>query len=741
MIMNHQVANIQRQGLINVDDHEVVAAIDKEERAYTSSHASEAKNDEFPHKEKELDDGNEGLENNQRNVKLAEQERASQQSSIIIETSDPLASSSNRNYHRQLEPKLSVVLPSNHKSLATPTIITSDHGQFVQATGITNHTPTPTHLLSSLIQLNGQEGMGLFTGLQSCTPTSAEGLVTTNGINPFFWNVAPVSSAEQIVASDQLTTDERREELSCRQAASGQMSSQAKERRKQQQQLSKLALDHIQSTNPMLLSPLLFLSPEQESFLRFAQQQQQHPLAGKTAHDHLVETEQQKVYNQAARQALTVGEVNSTLAFQQQQQQQQQEQRQQQFQLAQDLTAQNSNQTLAYHQISQQHHLNNHQSHLAGNAASLAQNNHYYHAQLNNQQQQQQKQLISPQQTYSHQPQQHQQTQTLFRPTTESHQVLYASKQVDLNNNPNSVQPPAAHHQLNGSTPGEQRLIELHHHHHHQQQQPLGCSPIQDPSQIQQQLFYAQQQQQQHQVGYQQLGQQDTHRRYILCNQQVRAPLRPEAPEPSQYSSQQASFLNSSVSTSSCSSLKDDVLSSSSPHIRQGQSNQSLKANPIDEQTGIAHEQVASPSSTATLKSVAQSPADLLADDISQATIIDPANQAKAKQTNGKKEPNRSISNSTSATNIEGVIVKKKSKGGRKKKLISDEEMIVRKNRSKERNRVAAKRCRQKRKQFLDELRAKIDNLNDLNRKLQKENTQIRNELELLKHHHKNAKT
>lgn len=65
------------------------------------------------------------------------------------------------------------------------------------------------------------------------------------------------------------------------------------------------------------------------------------------------------------------------------------------------------------------------------------------------------------------------------------------------------------------------------------------------------------------------------------------------------------------------------------------------------------------------------------------------------------------------------LVVKKKSKGGRKKKLITDEEMVARKNRSKERNRVAAKRCRQKRKQFLDELRGRIDNLNDMNRKLQ----------------------
>ena len=62
--------------------------------------------------------------------------------------------------------------------------------------------------------------------------------------------------------------------------------------------------------------------------------------------------------------------------------------------------------------------------------------------------------------------------------------------------------------------------------------------------------------------------------------------------------------------------------------------------------------------------------------------------------------------------------------------------MLERKNRSNERNRVADRRCRQKRKQFLDELRDKIDQLHGLNQGLRKENLLLKNELETLRQHH-----
>lgn len=61
----------------------------------------------------------------------------------------------------------------------------------------------------------------------------------------------------------------------------------------------------------------------------------------------------------------------------------------------------------------------------------------------------------------------------------------------------------------------------------------------------------------------------------------------------------------------------------------------------------------------------------------------------------------------------------KKRPGGRRRRNVTSEELQARKNRSKERNRVAAKRCRQKRKVFMDELRKRTDHLDQLNQRLQ----------------------
>lgn len=109
--------------------------------------------------------------------------------------------------------------------------------------------------------------------------------------------------------------------------------------------------------------------------------------------------------------------------------------------------------------------------------------------------------------------------------------------------------------------------------------------------------------------------------------------------------------------------------------------------------------------------------------------------QSTGQATKVKRLKKTQIQTKTELPSEDGVV-KKKSKGGRKKKLITHEELMARKNRSKERNRVAAKRCRLKRKRYLDELCSHIDNLNDSNKKLQKENTLLKNELELLKQHH-----
>lgn len=95
---------------------------------------------------------------------------------------------------------------------------------------------------------------------------------------------------------------------------------------------------------------------------------------------------------------------------------------------------------------------------------------------------------------------------------------------------------------------------------------------------------------------------------------------------------------------------------------------------------------------------------------------------------------------SLTTLNNSAETIRKKSRGGRKKKQITHEELVARKNRCKERNRVAAKRCRQKRKQFLDDLHNRIDGLNESNRKLQRDNTNLKMELELLRKHHKFCK-
>lgn len=115
---------------------------------------------------------------------------------------------------------------------------------------------------------------------------------------------------------------------------------------------------------------------------------------------------------------------------------------------------------------------------------------------------------------------------------------------------------------------------------------------------------------------------------------------------------------------------------------------------------------------------------------------VPPATSGTGDRGTPTKKQNKPTDKSSVQSTTGEAVVKKKSKGGRKKKLISQEEMIARKNRSKERNRVAAKRCRQKRKQFLDTLRDRIESLNDMNNKLQKENSILKSQLELIKRHH-----
>lgn len=82
------------------------------------------------------------------------------------------------------------------------------------------------------------------------------------------------------------------------------------------------------------------------------------------------------------------------------------------------------------------------------------------------------------------------------------------------------------------------------------------------------------------------------------------------------------------------------------------------------------------------------------------------------------------------------VTIKKRS-GGRRRRNVTCEELQARKNRSKERNRVAAKRCRQKRKVFIDELRKKTDNLDQLNQRLQVSNVGLHTKVYKLNSLHK----
>ncbi|KAG9510948.1 Cyclic AMP-responsive element-binding protein 5 [Fragariocoptes setiger] len=70
---------------------------------------------------------------------------------------------------------------------------------------------------------------------------------------------------------------------------------------------------------------------------------------------------------------------------------------------------------------------------------------------------------------------------------------------------------------------------------------------------------------------------------------------------------------------------------------------------------------------------------------------------------------------------------------GRRKRQVSSEELAARKNRSKERNRVAAKRCRQKRKLMMDDLKRQIRDIELRYRLLENENIELKRELEVHK--------
>lgn len=742
---------------------------------------------------------------------------------------------------RRPEPKLSVVLPANQRTLVTPTIVTtSDIGGPI--------TPT-SQLFSSLVQLNGQDAVGLFTGLPSCTPTSADSLAAANslkGINPFFWGVSTFSNgaspaenaaaqnntahpssadAEKLVraSNGSATNGDRNDEEAAKQAAD-------------RCQLTKLSFDRLQAA---VFSPLqFFLSPEQ---LRFGLQNQ-HPLQVSVGESPGVQNGSLADHERATNYARMPADEN---------QHNQQQVRQDQARFA---THELPNQVVAHQQNNPPATSNPLSSSVPCSAASMftipvsASTNGAHCAQqsafLSHQRATQNgsqhcctpvcnpaeqnshlgnnnhsKQLISPSSNMSTYQliaaQQNQlqvarngiinQGQLVHQQTTAPHS---ATNQSLLNHQPPTTttcsmpdpsiaqarlqqtnghagngaslasvcpashelgaqqpEPPVAHHnrdqchnQLqqhqnsllvingnsnNGKNCNLQQIDPKFAEFNQTRQQPIAVhydssgQPVGIYNPHLHQLYLTQNHQsgyniqQQQPVSYHEVALKPTH---IHHNQYI----------PYQHS--QTNGASSTIITNAISKPQNE-----SDLQKSGQNSQMPKES-MSSSNSLSCSLSQSPNRydpSSGNNSSARSSVNPDVDVTVAAVPIgnqDPRDsvQTNAQNTSAKKSPSRSkkqtvIHSKEPDSSNEQVVVKKKSKGGRKKKQVTHEELVARKNRSKERNRVAAKRCRQKRKQFLDELCGRIDNLNELSKRLEKENTMLKNELELWKQRHKSC--
>lgn len=748
--------------------------------------------------------------------------------------SDDSGSSSNingasqGNSRRRDQTKLRVVLPANQKTLVTPTILPGDSASCA----------TPTQLLSSLVHLNGH-----FTGLPSCTPSSADGLPPTSSLtsmNPFFWGVSAFDEPQK--------------------PATGE--SEASQRRRQQQAPNKP--DGLQ----FIFSPLSFLlSPDDESWRRLQQQpakgaasQQQSPTS--TAD-----------LPSAANCSQSDGRHQDTPTT------------------AQDLSS--PQQQVAHSQRSGgQQQAADVASAKRASTSSLDEPT----SRLHNQSQ------MSLQMPMSGSERLAPSSQTAVN--LDSHHLVVSSSHLQLLGSPNQTHniaqtpvcdlsnpmplvgssqqgPPIAHHNLFANGPPTAALLhqqpinsgqfqmlnqesggDYQQHQHHEPHmgsivgdprlarqtvlcpsaRPSGVSPtirVQAPLNYQQattfalhydtgqpigiydqhlrQLYLVQQQHQQHQHQ-----QQHQHFLYqapqMAANHQAALTAHHHLAGAKQVSEHQMQmqFQQSIINTASQpQQIHQDrnaaTLAPGKPDPRTGTLSRlsaqlsSLAApNQLDTTRPDERQDTRTPStnslSRAALMLTNNSAADVGAsfkpttfataaeatserphDLKRQVPLSDgcPSDDLLLKPSAAHEDPNNQLvvpidgANTTKdlvtdcrpqSEQIKGIkkakcnsglmlkdqppdssnegteIIKKKSKGGRKKKQVTHEELMARKNRCKERNRVAAKRCRQKRKQFLDELHNRIDSLNDSNRRLQRENINLKGELETLKKHHKTCR-
>lgn len=754
---------------------------------------------------------------------------------------------------KRAEPKLSVVLPTSQKSLVTPTIVTtSDLGAPI--------TPT-SHLFSSLVQINGQDAVGLFTGLPSCTPTSADSLAATSsltGINPFFWGVPAFANDNALnsspTAQKECANGDAHGKGSAQVGSSeppgqrGDQQASADKQKADRCQLSKLSFDQLQAASAILHSPLsFFLSPER---IRFGLQNQ-HPLqvngaqngslpehapSGQASfarspvdphHQQQVRFAAQELTNQvvAHQQSCLSGSAttpskSSELAnpaqttsnqqnvfincptqpntYLQQQQQQNQNQRAP-HNHGYNVQINSSVEQNSHQQISNSNNniSNNHSKQLIN---SLPHSNIATYQQFAAQQSQIQavrngiiNQGVPGQLVYHHyappapMPINSQSSILPNQPTTlsvsnyhtpnQTHTVLlteprqaqagdladigsaYSGTVCAISHEASEqhpqLEPPAAHHnrdQYQNQLHSHQQNVELASANnrttcqpasltvHYENGQPIG---LYNPHL--RQLYLTQHHQHNYNVQHQ----------HQLHQQQQQQPLSYQETtlKPNHINQHQVLPYQQSPTTTTKSQC--DETPSVIQRVTAKPSNDTLPVNKESISSSSSHSCSVSHSPDPPDQSDKNKPAQSGENSgaHSAATTVPFANrnslnretptndQNNCSKKHLSKSKKQSEIHKKDTDNYDGpeVPVKKKSKGGRKKKQVTHEELMARKNRSKERNRVAAKRCRQKRKQFLDELCGRIDNLNELSKRLQKENTTLKNELELWKQRHKSC--
>lgn len=693
--------------------------------------------------------------------------------------------------------KLSVVLPQSQKSLKTPTIITSANS----ATATAAAALTPSHLFSSFVQLNGHE-VSLFTGVPGCTPTSADCLAASSNlsnINPFFCGVSSFDSTNGHTTANHNQQQQNGAQESSENSKTaahsddqqnsyaGQQQQAASERR---HQLSKLSLDQLQAANAMILSPLTFLlSPEQESWLRFAgfqHQHQHHPLA--ECNQQIRSTDPLPNCNNHKQQAQDL--TNHHLGNQQRRQQH-----------ISPLSAKDSSQikppatqtqpVTSSLTESQKFSVANPNDQIAAyprpNQVAAASATSYLPRR-------QQNGYVAPESGHNQQPPASlpslyqgdmRQNGTCLPPMVYANTpgdagAQHSRQHLHVQDQHHPQQQMAVLVMRNAPQQSEARFVELqhsapsahitqsHYHplggHHHHHQQTIG---LYNPHLHQQLYIASQQQQHHHQQDIYNLHNQPQHSSAdgltLPTNHQTFTDLRPALPgqqqqpapnnSPTKYvnDNRTCTVLISEPSETATkiddcdngyASLANQQVHGLSSSSKESISNSSSSCNSSLDVSPTRHscpELSADSRDTIDVTTTPSKPRDLAV----SSTDLNQSSNLQRQSTvvlNPKPKPPASPerpSNTISSASCTQEPVKKKSKGGRKKKIISHEELITRKNRSKERNRVAAKRCRQKRKQFLDELRGRIDDLNELNAKLQKENTMLKGELETLKKHHR----